>query len=265
MRCDRILEALYEIMPANYAYSWDNVGLLAGRSQKEAAKVLVCLDLTEELIDKAIEDKVDLIVSHHPMIFSAIKQVNDTDIVGRKLIKLISADISYIAMHTNYDVAPGCMADESASLIGLKGITLNLHPDTEVGAAKGLGIGKVGDLKEAVSVNELAELIKKSFNLSHIRVFDKGDEALVSRIAISPGSGKNMYKAAHRQGADLLISGDISHHDAIDALELGIITIDAGHLGIEKIFIELMAKQLKAIDNALEIIKEDVKLPDRIV
>ena len=149
MRCDKVLEALYELMPANYAYGWDNVGLLAGRSKKEVAKVLVCLDLTEDLIDKAIRDKVDLVISHHPMIFSTIKQVNDTDTVGRKLIKLISSDISYIAMHTNYDVAPGCMADESAKLIGLEGKTLDLHPDAEVGEAKGLGIGKVGNLEEA--------------------------------------------------------------------------------------------------------------------
>ena len=244
MKCNDILDNLLKVMPKELAMSWDNVGLLAGSSKKEVKNIVICLDLSEKLIEKAINLKADLIVSHHPLIFSPIKN-----------------DISYIALHTNYDIAAGCMSDLVAERIGLKGEPLEKTASME---DEDVGIGKVGDLERAVKISEIAKLVKERFKLPHLRVFDGGEDRLVSRIAISPGSGKGMYKAAYEKRASLLISGDISHHDAVDALELGVATIDAGHYGLEHIFIADMAQRLRNMDKAFNVFEEDITFPDRI-
>ena len=261
MKCNNILDNLLKVMPRELAMSWDNVGLLAGSKEKEVKNIVVCLDLSEKLIERAISLKADLIVSHHPLIFSPIKNVTDETSVGKRLVSLIKNDISYIALHTNYDIAAGCMSDLVAERIGLKGEPLEKTASME---DEDVGIGKVGDLEKPLKISEIAKLVKERFNLPHLRIFDGGEDRLLSRIAISPGSGKGMYKAAYEKRASLLISGDISHHDAIDALELGVATIDAGHYGLEHIFIADMAQRLRDMDKAFNVFEEDITFPDRI-
>ncbi len=261
MKCNDILDNLLKVMPKELAMSWDNVGLLAGSKEKEVKNIVVCLDLSEKLIEKAISLKADLIVSHHPLIFSPIKNVTDETSVGKRIVSLIKNDISYIALHTNYDIAVGCMSDLVAERIGLFGEPLE---KTESVEDIDVGIGKVGDLKKPLKISEIAKLVKERFNLPHLRVFDGGEDRFVSRIAISPGSGKGMYKAAYEKRASLLISGDISHHDAVDALELGVATIDAGHYGLEHIFIADMAQRLRNMDKAFNVFEENITFPDRI-
>ena len=261
MKCNNILDNLLKVMPKELAMSWDNVGLLAGSKEREVKNIVVCLDLSEKLIEKAISFKADLIVSHHPLIFSPIKNVTDETSVGKRLVSLIKNDISYIALHTNYDIAAGCMSDLVAERIGLFGEPLE---KTESVEDIDVGIGKVGDLEKPLKISEIAKLVKERFNLPHLRVFDGGEDRLISRIAISPGSGKGMYKTAYEKRASLLISGDISHHDAIDALELGVATIDAGHYGLEHIFIADMAQRLRDMDKAFNVFEEDITFPDRI-
>ena len=181
MKCNDILDNLLKVMPKELAMSWDNVGLLAGSSEKEVKNIVVCLDLSEKLIERAINFKADLIVSHHPLIFSPIKNVTDETSVGKRLVSLIKNDISYIALHTNYDIAAGCMSDLVAERIGLKGEPLE---KTESVEDIDVGIGKVGDLERAVKISEIAKLVNERFNLPHLRVFDGGEDRLLSRIAI---------------------------------------------------------------------------------
>ena len=261
MKCNNILDNLLKVMPRELAMSWDNVGLLAGSKEREVKNIVVCLDVSEKLIEKAISLKADLIVSHHPLIFSPIKNVTDETSVGKRLVSLIKNDISYIALHTNYDIAAGCMSDLVAERIELRGEPLEKTASME---DEDVGIGKVGDLEKHLKISEIAKLVKERFNLPHLRIFDGGEDRLLSRIAISPGSGKGMYKAAYEKRASLLISGDISHHDAVDALELGVATIDAGHYGLEHIFIADMAQRLRNMDKAFNVFEEDITFPDRI-
>ena len=105
-------------MSPRYALSWDNVGLLAGREDKEVAKIYVALDAKDEVVDEAILAGADMLVTHHPLIFSGMKQVNNQNFIGRRLVKLIQHDISYYAMHTNYDVKG--MADLAADYLKLE-------------------------------------------------------------------------------------------------------------------------------------------------
>ena len=114
MKCSEIITLLEQEYGKEYACDWDNVGLLAGRRDKEVKKILLALDATDEVVEQAAEGAYDMLITHHPMIFGAIKRVTDEDMVGRRLLSLIRSDISYYAMHTNYDTRG--MADLTARL-----------------------------------------------------------------------------------------------------------------------------------------------------
>ena len=120
MKCSEIIAGLERLSPISYACSWDNPGLLAGRTEKEVSKILIGLDATDEVVELAVKEKCDFLLTHHPLIFQPIKKINDQDFIGRRLVKLIQADISYYAMHTNFDCAPGCMADLAAEVLELE-------------------------------------------------------------------------------------------------------------------------------------------------
>ena len=109
MKCRELIEILEELAPVSLACDWDNPGLLAGRSDKEVRTVYLALDATDDVIDNAVECRADMIITHHPLIFKPLKKVNDEDFISRRILKMIQNDISYYAMHTNFDAAPGCI------------------------------------------------------------------------------------------------------------------------------------------------------------
>ena len=117
MTCKEIMEKLEERWNPSYALEWDNVGLLVGREDKEIKKVFTALDATEETIAQALEFGADLLITHHPMIFSPVKKVTSADFIGRRLITMIQADLCYYAMHTNFDVKG--MAQLNQECLGL--------------------------------------------------------------------------------------------------------------------------------------------------
>ena len=117
MLCTEIIQVIEASYPKEAALDFDNVGLLAGRLEKEVSKVYLALDATEEVIDKAIALGTDMLITHHPLIFSPMKRVTDEDFIGRRVVKLLQNDISYYAMHTNYDVLG--MAELSGQILGL--------------------------------------------------------------------------------------------------------------------------------------------------
>ncbi len=252
MKCKEILEALEEQMPAELAMDWDNVGLLAGRSAKEVKRIVLGLDLSPALLKTAEKEAADLIITHHPLIFTPLRRVTDEDERGRKLLTLLQRDISYIAMHTNYDVVPEGMAEVALRRMGLA--SESFLEETGLWREQPVGIGKIGLFDRALSLREIAKLVKKNYDLDRVLVYGESKERFL-RIAISPGSGKGMYKAALAAGVSVLITGDIGHHEAMDALEAGVHIIDAGHYGIEKIFMEDMERRLLHLDKKFKIYK----------
>lgn len=160
MLCLKLMEKLDELAPRELACDWDNPGLLAGRRDKDIKKVLIALDATDRVIEQAVCEKADLLLTHHPLIFRALKQVSDENFISRRILKLLQADISYFAMHTNFDAAPGCMADLAAERLGiLSGEPLEVVGEQDENA---VGIGKVGILKEAVPISDLAKQVKQA-------------------------------------------------------------------------------------------------------
>lgn len=251
MLCQEIIEVLEEHSPAACALEWDNVGLLAGRRDREVRRVMIALDAVDDVIEQAVRSEADMLLTHHPLIYGARKSINTDDCVGRKLVKLIQADISYYAMHTNFDVMG--MAQLSAEKLGLVPDYVLEETMTD-GLGQSQGIGRYGKLPERMELGRFAEYVKECFGLEHVRVCGALD-TLIENVAVSGGSGKSMVEPALRAGADVLVSGDFDHHTVLDAVAEGLCIIDAGHFGTEKMFVPYMSSYLKRTCPGLDILE----------
>lgn len=256
MKLKEIMQMLEELCPASFAMSWDNVGLLVGRSDKDVHTIALALDATSEVIAQAKSLGADLLLTHHPLLFNGIKKVTDGDYLGKRILDLISSDLCCYAMHTNFDVLG--MADAAADMLHLSDrevLEVTYEDDISVE-----GIGRVGTLLEPVKLSELAGKVAEVFEIEHVRYYGDPDQLMVT-CAILPGSGKGEIDLAVKAGADVYITGDISHHDGIDAVEKGIAVIDAGHYGVEKIFIPYMKEYLEREVPEIRIISCDAGAP----
>lgn len=235
-----ILEKKY---PKNNAENWDNVGLLVGKLNQEVRKIQFSIDATENAIENAVKNGVDMIITHHPMIFKPIKSVTTMDILGKKIIKLIENKKSLYAMHTNLDSSKGGLNDYILHLLDVKEskiIDVN-ETDNEV------GIGRIYTLSEKVTLEKYAEFIKKKLKIKNIRVICENKEKSIRKIALINGSGMSYWRKVKSLGADLFITGDVGYHEALDAKEAGINIFDIGHFESENCFVELLSKELEKI------------------
>ena len=239
VECSVVIESLEQLCAPVFAESWDNVGLLAGRRDKEVRKICIAVDAVDSVIEEAVRNGADMLLTHHPLIFSPMKKITTDDFIGRRLVKLIQNDISYYAMHTNFDVMG--MADAAADEICLKDRqVLSITYEDEISKE---GIGRYGRLPQ-VMLEECASYVKEIFRLESVKIYGESDTA-IECVAISPGSGKSMIHPAVKAGAEVLITGDIEHHEGLDALAQGLAVIDAGHYGLEKIFVPYMVEYIQ--------------------
>lgn len=263
MKCRELLKNLEKDMPLELAFDWDNPGLQVGNPEVHVQCAVVALDATDEVVSLAIRENADLILTHHPLLFSPVKNVISDDIVGKRIIRMIEHHICCVAMHTNYDVAPGCMADLAAARLAIAGEPLEVTGEF---GGRAIGVGKVGSLQAGMTVDELAAFVKKQFSLPFVGLFGrKNVRGPVSRIAVSPGSGKGMYRFAKEAGAEVLITGDITHHEGLDAAEAGMIVIDAGHYGLEHIFREDMAERLHRMEAGINTVISPLSFPEEVI
>lgn len=338
-----VIQYVEQLAPKALAMDGDKIGLHVGTLQKKINKCMTALDVTESVIDEAIEHGVDLIVAHHAVIYRPLKHIRTDMTAGKLYEKLIKHDIAVYTAHTNLDVAVGGINDWLAEAIGLQDIDVldvihqdewkklvvyvptehreavfqalaeagagwignyshcsfqtagtgtflpregtnphigeigklenveevrietiiqtskqsailkvmkAAHPYEEVAfdiyplemAGTGLGIGRIGKLPQPMRLSELALLVKDRFGLQGLRVVGALDDT-VHKVAIVGGDGNSFVGKAIFRGADVLISGDIYYHTAIDAQADGMCIIDAGH-NIEKIMKEKLAEYL---------------------
>lgn len=234
-----IISLLEEFCPPSFAEDWDNVGLQAGRTDKDVRTVYLALDCTSEVVEDAIRVGADLILTHHPLLFGGVKRVTNEDYVGKRIVRMLASDISCYAMHTNFDVMG--MASEASDELKLQ------NPDvlevTYEDSISHEGLGRIGELPEHMTLQELAVYVKETFHIPHVRYYGDPEQPIVM-TAVLPGSGKDEIDCAVKAGADVIITGDITHHVGIDANEKGIAVIDAGHYGIEKLFVPYMKEYL---------------------
>lgn len=261
MRCQDVIEILEQHSPIRFAEGWDNVGLLAGRRDKEVKRILVALDAVDSVVEQAVEMGADMLITHHPLIFSARKSVTEDDIIGRRLVKLIQNDISYYAMHTNFDIKG--MAQLSADKLGLSDVRV-LEETTVDEYGTPDGIGRYGKLPKTMQLKDLAEYVKQCFELDYVTVCGNPTQE-ITLAAISTGSGKSVIPYALQSGVQALITGDMDYHTVIDARAEGLCIIDAGHYGTEKMFVTYMGQYLQENCSEIEVIKAYGENPFYIV
>ena len=256
MRCSEVIEKLEQLSPRFFAESWDNVGLLAGRRDKDVRRIYVAVDASDKVMNEVLLSDADMLITHHPLLFSPVKSITTDDFIGKRLVYLLQNDISYYAMHTNFDVTH--MAEIACDYLNLEARSvLDVTYECETGK---YGIGKNGIFRSPMSLRDCAELVKTRFHGPYVRVY--GDlNSNIQTVAITPGSGKSTIKAALKTGVDVLITGDIDHHEGIDANAQGLAVIDAGHYGIEHIFVPYMEVYLRETCGGVDIITEKFRNP----
>lgn len=256
MKLKEVTDRLEEDFPLSFAVSWDNSGLQVGDYRQDVETVLLAVDATTDIIELGKQVKADLILTHHPLLFNGIKRVTSDDFVGRRILDLAENKTACYAMHTNFDIL--AMADAASDRLGLVDAKVLEVTYTDENGEKGLG--KIGTLPGSRSLQDMAMRCRDAFGLEHVRVYGNPDLP-VRTCAILPGSGHDEIDLALKQGADVMITGDITHHVGIDSVEKGIAVIDAGHYGVEKLFVPWMKKYLERTMPELEVLCAPVKEP----
>jgi dinuclear metal center YbgI/SA1388 family protein len=221
---------------------FDNVGLLVGDTESTAKKTLLSLDITSGVIDEAAALGCELIVSHHPLIFS-VKTVNNLTVSGRSLMALLSRGISAICMHTNLDAAPGGVNDALAAACGIA--------DPHILAAEGryadgreFSYGREGFLAAPTPLHKYLSQLKKSLDCNGLRYYDSG--RAVFRVSVVGGSGGDYLERAKDSGCDTLVTGEAKYSAFLLAAELGVNLIDADHFCTENTVIPALQSRLSA-------------------
>ncbi|HOV26737.1 MAG TPA: Nif3-like dinuclear metal center hexameric protein [Pseudobacteroides sp.] len=356
--CKDIMNYLEEIAPPHLCEDWDNIGLMIGSKNKKVDKILICLDITKQVVKEAIEQKADMIISHHPFLFKGIKRINPEDPKGELIYNLIREDICVYSAHTNLDFAESGLNYTLAKTLGLKDIKnlrihkkeklykivvfvpceygdkvtnamtaagagwignysdcsftlegtgafrplegsnpfigdtnklekvseyrvetivreellgkvvesmLKAHPYEEpaydiyalVQGGKEYGYGKTGELDKALSLDEFTALVKSSLNLQSLRIIgDRSDR--IKKVGVFCGSfDGNVIPSLNK--LDILVTGDIKYHTALDIAELGLCVIDAGHFGTERIIVNELNRLLKDKFSNLTIVPSKVE------
>lgn len=271
MRCDEIIKKLEALAPEYLASSWDNVGLLLGERKKAVKTIVIGLEMDEALIDMAVKNEADMIITHHPMLFHPFRVITDEDATGRRIMKILQNKICYYAMHTNFDACEegmAALAAERLNLCGVKVLDEEKEYTDAAGSSQTAGIGRIGRLPAAITLRKLCDKIKKTFGNQMLTVYagESDMEKMLEKVAVVPGAGKDYAQAALEQGAEVLITGDLNHHAGIDAYADGLIVIDAGHYRTEQIFISFMEEYLnKTLDKDVILLAAPVKDPFQFV
>ncbi|MBQ4571585.1 MAG: Nif3-like dinuclear metal center hexameric protein [Bacilli bacterium] len=253
MKVKEIVDYLLAKYPLELASSFDlgKVGLQFGSMSKEVKKVMIALDGTSAVVDEAIEEKCDLLLCHHPFLFSPIINMDYNSPLGKKMLKVFKNELNIFAMHTNFDCAINGMNDHLANLLGLK----NVYSVPEVPTSE--SYMRIGEIDKC-SLAEFAYFVKETFNEEGIRVVGDLDKQ-IKKVAILGGSGGSYAVAAKKLGCDCIITGEVKQNNAIDAVEYNMGIIEVSH-SVEALFKEhiknILSEEFKDIEFILS--KKDV-------
>lgn len=255
IKVNNIINEMELLAPTYLKEDFDNVGLMVGDKNKEVKKVLLALDCTLKVIEEAKKENVELIITHHPLIFKRPSSITTDTLQGKKIIELIKNDISLYSSHTNLDSVENGLNYTIVSILGFdnsKILEKNKRDDKA-------GLGRIVSLKESIQLEDLISKIKKSLNINNLRVVKGKDK--VNKIAIINGSGQDFIGKAVALGADCIITGDTTYHFASDYKEMEISILDVGHFASEQItffnVMENLKEKFKDVEFITSTVEED--------
>lgn len=228
MTVKELYEKLCGIIPQSLSCEWDRDGFeCCPEPEKEVKKIIIALDVTGDVIDVAVNEGADVIISHHPIFFGGLKNVNALTVDGARAVKLIKANIATMSFHTRLDALEGGVNDTLAALIGLRNVSV-------IGDE---GIARIGELDGELDATDFAKRVKSVLSCgdgdreAHVVLCSAGKR--VKRVALVGGSGGSDIKLAAACGADTYLTGELKHHERLMAADLGINLLAAGHFFTE--------------------------------
>jgi len=227
LKASDIIEVLEQWAPPGLQEDWDNSGLCIGHPQTPVTGVLVCLDCTKEIVEEAVEEGLNMIVSHHPLIFRGLKHLRDITPVEQTVALAIRNNLVVYSMHTNADKIMDGVSGAMARALSLNNVSI-LAPEKicEI-STEPCGLGVVGDLPEPLPAETFLDLLKTVFHTRGLR----GSEIIypmISRVALCGGSGSSLIPDAMRSGAQVFVSADFSYHTYFETIP-HMMLVDAGH------------------------------------
>lgn len=244
-----IIRFLGELAPLSLAEGWDNVGLLIGDARRPATRVLTCLTVTPDVVAEAVEQHVQLIVSHHPMMFKPVQRLLATDTQGGMLLNLIEAGIALYSPHTAFDSARSGINRQLADLFGLLAIQplrpkSNGQDSPATPLAEIPGAGRFGDLPLPCCLDELCESTKRLLNVPRLQRVGQ-PTAMIRRLGMACGAAAEFIPDALAAGCDALLTGEARFHDCLRARDSGLSLILPGHYVTERPAVESLADVLQ--------------------
>lgn len=228
-----ILDIINGIFPFEEAEKWDNCGLQIGSLDSRVNKIGIALDPVPETVDFCIKNSCNLLITHHPLFLEGVRHITPDNLAGATCLYAAKNNLNIISLHTNVDACEGGLNDYLCSMLGLNEVRV---PGPARCARSGL-------LEKSISLEELSCFVSSALNIDGIKIVgNEGRE--VYRIFLASGSGISYLEDAAFESAQVIITGDVKYHSAREALHKGIAVLDAGHFGLEKHFVDLVAQRL---------------------
>ncbi len=234
-----VIDAVEELAPGEYAEDWDNSGMQLGDRDWQIKRIWVALDPLPEVISAACQRDVDLVITHHPLIFKPLTTIDVSTLEGFVIQQALDHHVAIFSVHTNLDKVKDGVNDALASRIGLRNIT-SLVIDADSGRP---GFGRIGDLVQPTPLAAVVNNLKQALDLGHVKVAGNLDMR-VKTLAVCSGSGSSMVRDFFDSGADVFISGDLRYHDARNVEFARKALIDIGHFASEHLIVETFAERL---------------------
>lgn len=248
-----IIKKMESIAPKEICCSWDNVGVMVGNSDKEVRKVLIALDCSADVIDEAVNMGADMIITHHPFIFKAVKNLDYKNPLSRKIAKVIKNDILVYSAHTNLDIADHGTNYTLAELLELE--------DTEglVPMGESSFMGRTGRLKNEMAFSDFIEFVKNKLGAERLAV-NGNMNAIIKKVGLCTGAGADYEFLARAKdlGCDAYVTGDVGYHDGQSAEDIGICLIDGTHYLTEVIVVNTLYNILSEEFGDVEFVKSEV-------
>ncbi len=238
MTANDIIQTIELTAPISWQEAWDNSGLQIGLKEAQVTSVLLCTDITEKVIEEALQKKCEMILSHHPLLFTGLKTIQDNTHEERITRLAIKNDLVLYSSHTSMDAAPNGVSKKMADKLGLSNCQILVPTKSEY-----IGLGIIGELETPTHINDLLQVVKKVFGSKMVR-YTLPTKETVQRIALCGGAGSEFIKTAIERDADVFISADFKYHD-FQRADNRITVIDIGHFESEQFTKEIFRDILK--------------------
>ena len=240
-----VIKEIERIAKPEYAFDWDNCGLIAGNRNDNVKKILISLDITKEVALEAVEKGCQMIISHHPLIFKAVKNLNVETYEGEVLSILYKNGIALYCAHTSLDVCKGGVNDSLCELLNLKNV---LFFEERIVYGEGISCSRIGEFSETFTKNQLIKFIKEKTGAKSLNYYLEDKE--YKTIGLCSGAGEEY--AFMLKNIDVFLTGEVKYHTALELKRQNISFIAAGHYYTEAHIINTLALSLQKRFNMLQ-------------